>query len=390
MNFNSSANSVSIVQRTKSENAGQKGRYEHIKRLQEELERSLNTSRYIPSELSYYLAQLSIAGPAVCFARMAHNYWSKDEINFYFISNMVMAVATLFNKEESEIILEKKYPEEKKYWQMVLNYCVEGNFQAMIDEYAHLLASSGLTLEQAVKRFQGVLGIRPVNIACQFMEDRGKLVKNTTLRCHYAIPLGNQKMADDKGVQRMGTVRDTFNSPFRPFVLNSTSIGQEGLDFHWYCSRVIHWNLPSNPIDIEQREGRVNRYKSLVVRRRVKEVYATELRDIRDDVWFKLFEIADKATKEYRKSDLVPYWHLAEGSAVIERIIPMMPMSREVGRIKEILKILSLYRLAFGQPRQEELLSNLLERKMSDDEIKAMTDALVINLAPLMQKKEKL
>ena len=62
----------------------------------------------------------------------------------------------------------------------------------------------------------------------------------------------------------------------------------------------------------------------------------------------------------------------------------MMPMSREVGRIKEALKILSLYRLAFGQPRQEELLSNLLERKMKHKEIKAMTDALVINLAPLM------
>jgi len=37
------------------------------------------------------------------------------------------------------------------------------------------------------------------------------------------------------------------------------------------------------------------------------------------------------------------------------------------------------------------LLANLLERKISDDEIKAMTDVLVINLAPLVhqQKNEK-
>ena len=37
------------------------------------------------------------------------------------------------------------------------------------------------------------------------------------------------------------------------------------------------------------------------------------------------------------------------------------------------------------------LFSNLLERKMSDEEIKAMTNALVINLAPLVhqQKNEK-
>ena len=37
-------------------------------------------------------------------------------------------------------------------------------------------------------------------------------------------------------------------------MLASTSIGQEGLDFHNYCRRIVHWNLPSNPIDLEQRE----------------------------------------------------------------------------------------------------------------------------------------
>nr|WP_270246095.1 helicase-related protein [Coprococcus sp. AM11-30B] len=44
----------------------------------------------------------------------------------------------------------------------------------------------------------------------------------------------------------------------RPFVLATTSIGQEGLDFHNYCCVIMHWNLPSNPIDLEQREGRKN------------------------------------------------------------------------------------------------------------------------------------
>jgi len=374
----------------KFEAAKQKGRYEHLKRLAEELKRVMNYGSYIPLELSSYLAQLSIAGPGVCFARMMYNYWNEENVDFMLISDAVSAVATLFNKEESEMVLKKKYPKEKKYWQMVLNYCLEGNFQAMLDEYAHLLSSSGLALEQAVEKFQDVLGIRPVNVACQFREDRAKKVKNTTLRCHYAVPLGNQKMENDKGVQRVGTVRDAFNSPFRPFVLNSTSIGQEGLDFHWYCSRVIHWNLPSNPIDIEQREGRVNRYKSLVVRRRIKEIYAPVQANTDHDIWKDVFDRADRATKDHRSSDLIPYWHLAEGSAVIERIIPMMPMSREVGRIKEILKVLSLYRLAFGQPRQEELLSNLLERKMSDKEIKGMTNKLVINLAPLMHKNNRM
>src|SRR5699024_11013379 len=38
-----------------------------------------------------------------------------------------------------------------------------------------------------------------------------------------------------------------FNSPFWPFVLASTSVGQEGLDFHTYSHAVVHWNLPPTP-----------------------------------------------------------------------------------------------------------------------------------------------
>ena len=65
---------------------------------------------------------------------------------------------------------------------------------------------------------------------------------------------------------RLNVVRDAFNSPFRPFVLATTSIGQEGLDFHPYCHRLYHWNLPHNPVDLEQREGRVHRYKGHAIR----------------------------------------------------------------------------------------------------------------------------
>ncbi|MDA3832751.1 MAG: hypothetical protein PF495_05085 [Spirochaetales bacterium] len=76
------------------------------------------------------------------------------------------------------------------------------------------------------------------------------------------------------------------------------------------------------------------------------------------------------------------------GSARIERVVLMMPMSREVDRLNEILKVLSLYRLAFGQPRQEELILNLLHRNFSDDDIRKITKFLVINLAPLKKVTE--
>ncbi|OYD87210.1 hypothetical protein CDG77_30600 [Nostoc sp. 'Peltigera membranacea cyanobiont' 213] len=51
-----------------------------------------------------------------------------------------------------------------------------------------------------------------------------------------------------------------FKSQFRSFVLATTSVEQEGLDFHLYYHAIVHWNLPSNPVDLEQREGRVHGY----------------------------------------------------------------------------------------------------------------------------------
>jgi hypothetical protein len=370
------------------------GRYKHLEKLQEHVCQYIEYE-YIPPFLYRYLAELSIAGPAICFVRMCKLYWPKSDLDFNLIDDMSMSVMTMFNKPESDSILTKNYPTEKKYWQMVLNYSIDGNFQSMINEYAHLLATSGFSLKEAANRFKDVLGFRTSSIFCQFEEDKNKKQKksagnriNSTLRCHYAVPLGTQKIGDDKATQRVGSIRDTFNSPFRPFVLNSTSIGQEGLDFHWYCTRVIHWNLPTNPIDIEQREGRVNRYKSLVVRRRVAEIYSADTSKEENDIWSEVFKIANLNTIKNRKSDLIPYWHLAEGKAKIERIVPMMPMSKEVNRLKEALKILSLYRLAFGQPRQEEFLTNLLERNMSSEEIKIIIKALVINLAPIVHQKQ--
>lgn len=203
--------------------------------------------------------------------------------------------------------------------------------------------------------------------------------------CHYAVALSNQRASDEQGVGRTRNVRDAFNSPFWPFMLNSTSIGQEGLDFHWYCSRVVHWNLPSNPIDLEQREGRVNRYKSLVVRRRVAEFCGdTSVRSGLGDNWDGWFEHAKSAKGQggdSRISDLVPYWHMPSGTARIERLVPFLPMSREAKRLDEVLRILSLYRLAFGQPRQQELLENLLHRKFDAKDVAEVRRKLMIDLA---------
>lgn len=60
-----------------------------------------------------------------------------------------------------------------------------------------------------------------------------------------------------------------FNTPYRPEILISTSVGQEGIDLHRECRHVIHHDLCWNPATIEQRTGRVDRIGSKVERERM-------------------------------------------------------------------------------------------------------------------------
>ena len=57
-------------------------------------------------------------------------------------------------------------------------------------------------------------------------------------------------------------------------------------------------------------------------------------------------------------SDLMPYW-IYEGPVKVERRVPMLPFSREVRRLEWLELSLNVYRLAFGQPRQKDLLEYL-------------------------------
>ena len=96
-------------------------------------------------------------------------------------------------------------------------------------------------------------------------------------------------------------------------MLATTSIGQEGLDFHAYCRKVVHWNLPSNPIDLEQREGRVNRYKCLAVRQNIAQQYGGEFD------WERMFERMMMGLRMVRGVDAA---RDKEGAAILAALPP--------------------------------------------------------------------
>lgn len=164
------------------------------------------------------------------------------------------AIVSVFNKPESAAVIDLMYNKKNDddYYESVLDYCVVGNLQAVLDEYAHMTQTKilGHTVTEAI--------IGTSNLSIDTTDSLGMEEKKQLMRCHFAIPFID-KTVTDKSVARTTNIRKAFNSPFRPFLLSTTSIGQEGLDFHWYARKIVHWNLPSNPVDLEQREGRINR-----------------------------------------------------------------------------------------------------------------------------------
>lgn len=337
----------------------------------------------IPANALDLLTDMAIASPGVCLLRiLIDREDAKKEAQ-----EAADGVVSLFNRSIANSIidrLQQKRHGEETYLDGVMDYCAAGNLQAVLDEFYHLCDSP----EDFLDRMQHVFiedSQLYIDTDCSFGKQEGK---KTSMAVSFALPFAKIKnTSDDKTAKRSNNVRLSFQSPFYPFVLASTSVGQEGLDFHWYCRRVVHWNLPSNPQDIEQREGRINRYKCLAIRRNLSKIFPAEFG------WEALFA---KATETVRKSfsekysDIVPSWCLPsewiaehrEKLEWIERVVPMYPLSRDVTLYEKVKETLSLYRFTLGQPRQEEMISVLASLGLEPDELKK----LLFDLSPISRR----
>lgn len=344
----------------------------------------------LPKDLAEVLADLALGSPAVLTLRSLQQLFPQVETSTLMVYAFKVAdqFCELFNKPES-IAAVRLSSKQDPYWRMVVDYSAAGCLQAVLDEYLHLLKGQNLDLGGLMEQLLNAINLTSASIKVDSLETFLSDSKETkSMRCHYATTFGNQDLDRESGQDRATGIREVFNSPFRPFVLASTSIGQEGLDFHSYCRRIVHWNLPSNPIDLEQREGRINRYKSLVIRQHLAKKYrdalAGTLLHKPSDTWEQLFALAERQEREGNDTcELVPYWHTDTDELKIERVIPNFPFSQDGKRLERILRTLAIYRLAFGQPRQEELVDHLLARGFSEDELKEIRHNLIVNLRPI-------
>ena len=88
----------------------------------------------------------------------------------------------------------------KPYWHKVLDYSLDGNLQAVLDEYLHILYESmglnnidqDLALAEITDSIINSLGLRTVSLDYdELVKENNKYqLQKNNLRCHYALKFG--------------------------------------------------------------------------------------------------------------------------------------------------------------------------------------------------------
>ena len=237
-----------------------------------------------PSDLLEVMASLAAGSPANATLRALTRITGSPASDDQLRAEAMKAAwnfRSFFRAPASEGLLHNVYRPSvpvgrRGYWRRVLAYAIEGGLSDVLDEYFHVISEShggatdaealGAALSEALHLAAGRL-----DVAEWKADDTGVHRQTYSMRQHFARRYASDRAGtlDEQASERLDAVRRSFNSPFWPFVLATTSVGQEGLDFHWYCHAVVHWNLPSNPVDLEQREGRIHRYHGHAIRKNI-------------------------------------------------------------------------------------------------------------------------
>lgn len=337
------------------------------------------------------LARGAVEAPGVVLARAVSRFWSdwhrtdvrdstreKEAPLLTVLRASWQGLRAYLNNPWFPALMLRFYGSEEKFSGVEQRYgahlrraVVDGNLESVLDEHLYMLQTLRSVHGAALCReLQSGLVLR---VASPTLHHPGE--ESFTLRAHAAMPFSNgvsvaragqEEKEDQEEKARADELRTSFNSPFWPHVLITTSVGQEGLDFHVWCDTIVHWDLPSNPVDLEQREGRVNRFGGLSVRRAL----ANHPTCASARTWTDIANVANTSDDFKESTGLSPWWIL-EG-ATVERRIFHVPLSDANQAFADLQRKRLLYRLALGQPDQESFVRALPE-SLSTASIRELT-----------------
>lgn len=310
------------------------------------------------------LADYALSAPGVVMARALQRHWPEAVSEGGFKKTLDAVWLGLRSYLDQPWFVKALGGGERHFPESLQRAVFEGNLESVLDEHLWItsrlqsLSGSGLAdeLKDVLRLRSSVFFLHPVN-------GEGE---RFTLRCHAALPFTEGRMlvqgpgeAEEKPL-RPDELRKAFNSPFWPHVLATTSVGQEGLDFHCWCKSLIHWDLATDPVAHEQRQGRIQRYGGLSIRTALAKVLGQDVLAAPTASCSPWAELAARAEKEPTLCDssgLKPWWILP--GAEVQNVIFSVPTSEQEARFKLLQEQVLLYRLALGHPNQEDLLEVL-------------------------------
>jgi hypothetical protein len=274
-------------------------------------------------------------------------------------------------------------------WKRLVNLCLDGNLESVLDEHFWVYSKINGLDEPGEERFKKLLKhvyeLFSVQMGGSRILETDNRGDDFNVRAHVARPFSEFiAETDSKGHKTGGgktakeRLKDRFNSPFWPHVLTTTSAGQEGLDFHVWCNSVVHWDVRTSPIDMEQREGRVQRFAGLGVRREIANVCGGSMwKDLKrnESPWQQLEALA--VENKDNNTPMHPWWTF-NGSHPNTHFFDIQ-FTQQLLRYNRVRQQQMVYRLALGQSNQHALVNILSDDEKFD---RAKIEEYSLNLKP--------
>jgi hypothetical protein len=308
------------------------------------------------------LALHALSAPGVVLGRALRRHWPEAICETGFKDTLEACWLGLRSYFDQPWFVKSLGGGERHFPESIQKAIVEGNLESVLDEQLWLNSTlNGLEGSQLAEELRDVLRLRS---SVFYVHSLNSADKRFTIRCHAALPFTEGRVSSQRPGEaeekplRPDELRKAFNSPFWPHVLATTSIGQEGLDFHCWCKTLVHWDLASDPVSHEQRQGRIQRYAGLAIRTAIaQQLGAAALAGATPHTspWMDLAGLAESNLAD--RSGLKPWWILP--GAKTENILFTVPTSEQEARFKWLQEQVLLYRLTLGHPNQEDLLELL-------------------------------
>jgi hypothetical protein len=309
------------------------------------------------------LAEFALSGPGVVLGRSLYRFDHTCIANDKYgklLKASWNGLRSYLNRALFQAALTRR---GQRYTHAIPEAVVAGNLESVLDE--HLWIASRLDAD-AIARFpHDLLKTLGLYEGRHRVYEPGAGDDPFLLRCHAAMPFTDAKVENAMGGEdrlRTDDMRRAFNTPFWPHVLTTTSLGQEGLDFHVWCRQLLHWDLCASPLDLEQREGRIQRFGGLSVRTALAGQFGPDaLRgEAASSPWKVLAARADQQFST-DTSGLSPWWSCPNEK--IDRVFVVMPQSSQTARFDQLSELRWLYRLALGQPHQQDFIERIAQLK---------------------------